>query len=480
MTMLRKAEGGARKRLQRGRPNRPAGGGNGRGAPTRTRLLALRVLERVQRSSAYADVLLHSHLGRSPLSAADRAFVTDLVNGTLRWRGRLDFLLSQLLDRDLEKLEPLVANALRLGAYQIAMHPRVPDSAAVDQTVRCVRAAGGERATGLVNAVLRRLAAEQERIALPSLESDPLGHLTHELSLPAWLAARWLEDFGPAQAAQLARASNDVPPLTVRVHRGRASVRGLLEELRERHPEAAPCHFAADGLVLGRRGNPALDPAFLDGRFTVQDEGSQLVGALLDPQPGERVLDVCAAPGGKAGAIAERMSDRGEVVAVDRHPRRLGLVLRHARRLGLTCLRTAERDATRPLQELGGRAFHRVLVDAPCSGLGTLRRNPDARWRVGPADPAQLAGIQRSILRNAAAVLQPGGVLVYSTCTLLREENEAVVEAALRDTPELRLAPPEEAPAEARPLVGPDGFLRTFPHLHDCDGFFAARMVRRA
>jgi 16S rRNA (cytosine967-C5)-methyltransferase len=439
------------------------------------------VLERVQRSSAYADVLLNAHLGRSTLAAADRAFVTDLVNGTLRWRGRLDFLLTQLLDRDLEKLEPLVANALRLGAYQIVFNERVPDSAAVDQTVRCVRAAGGERATGLVNAVLRRLASEQARIELPTLEGDPLGHLIHALSLPAWLAARWLEELGAERAAALARASNQVPPLVVRVNRLRTDVDALLAEVRDRFPNAARCRYAAFGVVLGRRGNPAIDPGFLAGRFTVQDEASQLVVALLDPRPGERVLDACAAPGGKATAIAERLCDRGEVLALDRHARRLALVDRHARRLGLACIRTRERDAARPfLEPAEVGAFDRVLVDAPCSGLGALRRNPDARWRVGASDPAQLADTQRAILRNAAAALRPGGVLVYSTCTLMREENEGVVESFLAEVPEFALAPPEQAPPEAAALVGPDGYLRCWPHVHDSDGFFAARLVRRA
>ncbi len=442
-------------------------------------MLALRVLERVQRAGAYADLLLHAQLGHSTLSAQDRAFATELVYGTLRWRGRIDFHLSRVLNRDLEKLEPLVATALRLGAYQLLFSDRVPASAAVDESVRCIRAAGAERAAGLVNAALRRLAREHESVELPALERDPLAHLTHALSLPAWLAARWLEDYGAEQAAALADACNAIPPLTVRANRRRVSPEALLAELRERFPEAAPCRFASHGIVLGRRGNPAVDPAFLAGRFTVQDESSQLVVALLDPQPGERVLDTCAAPGGKSSAIAECIGDTGEVVAIDRHSGRLDLVRRHARRLGLEHVRSVVRDATRPLSDLAAEpAFDRVLVDAPCSGLGTLRRNPDARWRVRAGDPARLADTQRAILRHAAAVLRPGGVLVYSTCTLLREENEAIVEAFLNECPDFSLATSVGAPAEVRPLIGSDAFLRCLPHLHDSDGFFAARLER--
>ena len=466
-------------RLHRGRPAAKRGQ-RSRGAPTLTRLLALRVLERVQRAGAYADVLLHFQLAHSDLTAPDRAFATELVYGTLRWRGRIDFCLQQVLDRDLDKLEPLVATALRLGAYQLLFSDRVPATAAVDESVRCVRAAGVERATGLVNAVLRRLAAEHAALSIPSLADDPLAHLTHALSIPGWIAARWLALFGPDEAAALARASNEAPPLTVRANLERTSAAALLGELRERFPEAQPCRIARAGIVLGRRGNPALDPAFLAGRFSVQDEASQLVVALLDPKPGERVLDACAAPGGKSTAIAERVGADGSVLAIDRHSGRLDLIRRSTRRLGLSAVRTLERDVTRPLQDLPVAAgFDRVLVDAPCSGLGTLRRNPDARWRVGPGDPARLAEIQRAILRNAAATLRPGGVLVYSTCTLLPEENEAIVEAFLRESKGFRRAEPAELPAELAPVLDAEGSLRCLPHRHDTDGFFAARLERR-
>lgn len=466
-----------RGRPRRGRPKHPASAG--RGAPTQARLLALRVLERVERTGAYADRLLHAQLGRSPLAAADRAFATDLVNGTLRWRGRLDYLLARLVDRDLEKLEPLLANALRLGAYQIVCTDRVPDRAAVDQTVRSVRAAGVEHATGFVNAVLRRLAAEQESLHFPPLETDPLGHLTHALSLPPWLAARWLERYGPEEAAALAQASNRIPPICVRANRQRSNRDALLAEVLLRFPDATPCQYASDGVVLGRRGHPGLDPAFLAGRFTVQDEASQLVLDLLDPQPGEQVLDTCAAPGGKATGIAERTGGEGQVVALDAHSRRLDLVRRQVRRLGLAGVRCLERDATRSLENLAPEpGFDRALVDAPCSGLGTLRRNPDARWRVKADDPAQLAEKQRLLLDRTAATLRTGGVLVYSTCTVLPEENEDLVRSFLDETPNFQRAPTDSFPRALRPLLDAEGTLRVMPHIHDGDGFFAVRMVR--
>jgi 16S rRNA (cytosine967-C5)-methyltransferase len=469
-----------RQRRHRGSPRREAGPRRN-GTPTQTRLLAVRVLERVERAGAYADIALHAELRRNRLALADRALATELVYGTLRWRGRLDLLISRVLDRDFASLEPLVVTLLRLGTYQIVFTGSVPDSAAVDQTVRCAQALGAERAAGLVNAVLRRLARVHDRIPLPALAEDPLGHLTGVLSLPPWIAERWLEIYGAEEAAKLARASNQVPPITARVNPLRSSREALLEELGPRLPDVRACRLAPRGVVLGHRGHPARDPAFLEGRFTIQDEASQLVVAHLEPKPGQRILDVCAAPGTKTTAIAEELGDAGEIVALDRNVRRLGLVGRDARRLGLGNITSCEYDATRSLRGFAERGpFDRILVDAPCSGLGTLRRNPDARWRVRAGDPQRLAETQTALLRSAADALRPGGVLVYSTCTLLPEENEMVVESFLTVARGFRLGAADAAPESTRPLVGPDGYLRCLPHLHDTDGFFAARLERCA
>ncbi|HKJ25980.1 MAG TPA: 16S rRNA (cytosine(967)-C(5))-methyltransferase RsmB [Myxococcota bacterium] len=463
-------------RPHRGRPRGRDAGGRRRAAPTRARLLAVRVLERIERTRAYADLALHGALSRSDLPGPDRALATELVYGTLRWRGSLDYVLSQVLDRDLAKLEPVVLSILRTAAYQLVRTDRIPVSAAVDQAVRCTRAAGASRAAGLVNAVLRRLAEAREGLEWPDAASDPIGHLTHALSLPTWLAERWVEEFGIDEAVALAAASNAVPPRAVRANRRRTNADALLAALLPDHPGAHRARFAPDGVVLEQRGHPGSDPLFMSGQYTVQDEASQLVVELLDPQPGERVLDACAAPGAKTTAIAERVGDEGSVVALDRHPRRLGLVRRDARRLGVPCIETHERDASRPLGDLG--LFDRVLVDAPCSGLGTLRRNPDARWRIQPRDVGRLAELQRAILRQAATVLRPGGTLVYSTCTVLPEENQEVVEAFLEASPGFRRAARASLPARLEALLDEQGSLRTLPHRHEMDGFFAARIER--
>jgi 16S rRNA (cytosine967-C5)-methyltransferase len=428
------------------------------------------------------------------MPAADRGLATELVYGTLRWRGRLDYLISQALDRDITKLEPLVMSALRVGAYQLFFSDRIPDNAAVDEAVRCVRAMGLERATGLVNAVLRRLARDGKGYEFPDIETEPLQHLIHAGSLPEWIAQRWLDQYGAEDALKLALVMNEAAPVTVRVNRTKGTREALLEALKERHPDARLGHFSPDAIVLGRKGDVGQDPAFVSGRMSPQDEASQLVVELLNPKPGERILDTCAAPGTKSAAMAERLDGDGHILALDRHARRLHLVGRGMRRLEIGGVATLERDATKPMKELTDPdgPFDRILVDAPCSGLGSLRRNPDARWRLRPDDLTDLAKVQRAILESAADVLRPGGSLVYSTCTVTPEENENVINGFMATRANWRIASRDEAAGSLQPLIDDNGFLRVLPNmpgqagrtdLEDCremDGFFAVRLIRNA
>lgn len=478
--------GGRRKgRRSRGRP----GAGKkqtveGRSDPTLSRLLATRILERVERTRAYADITLHQSLARSPLGSADRALVTELVYGTLRWRGRLDYHLSKALNQELASLQPFVASSMRLGAYQLLMMDRIPESAAVDQAVRCTRATGNARAAGLVNAVLRRVAREAADLKLPPLDADPVEHLVHALSMPQWIAKRMIDLYGPEDAAALATASNLAPPLIARANRRRITRDALIPMLAEIYPDARASEIAPDSIRLGHGGDPGQDARFREGLYTIQDEASQLVVELLDPQPTDWVLDTCAAPGTKTTAIAERLGEEGGVLALDRNARRLAMVARAARRLDLPGIYTLKWDATGSLEDLSRPAkmqqehFDRILVDAPCSGLGTLRRNPDARWRVQEGDPARLVVTQTNLLKRAAAILKPGGVLVYSTCTFLPEENEGVIESFLKEHANFRLTPRDALSECLAPVLDDAGLLRCLPHHHDTDGFFAARLER--
>jgi 16S rRNA (cytosine967-C5)-methyltransferase len=415
--------------------------------------LALDVLFRVETQGAFASAALRAAFDASPgLDGRERGLATELVYGVLRRRAQLDKAIAGR-GRRLKDLDPPLHDPLRLGAYQILFLDRVPAHAAVDAAVEHAKARRGKPGASLVNAVLRKLAdtPPAERIpSPPPLETDPVAHVAQVGSVGRPIAARWVEDLGPRPALELALAQLELPPLVLRTNRLRAQRAEVLEAVHGTegaHPLAV--HLPERGGLL-----PAELDVVLDGRASHQDEASMWIVDLLDPRPGERVLDLCAAPGGKTTAIAERMDDRGEVIAHDRTPKKLALVERAAERLGLSSVRIE------PVAPDAGLVCDRVLVDAPCSGLGTLRRHPELRWRFTADDVDRLVRLQRKLLRRAAACVRPGGVLVYSVCTVSAPESEPIL--ATLEGFEL------ERTVRTRP---------TQPGLPDA--FFAARLVRR-
>ena len=438
------------------------------------RALAHDVLVRVVTTEAFADLLLAERLHASGLAGADAALATRLVYGTLAWQGRLDHHLAGLVRSPLARLEPAVHVALRLGLYQLLFLERVPAYAAVDASVRL---AGRSRrvAAGLVNAVLRRAAAAgRDGLALPDAAADPLGRLAIEWSHPRWLVERWARDFDHDDLVRLMASDNVRGPVAVRTNRLRTSREALLADLAARGADACAGDWAPDAIVV-RRGAARLraTAAWRAGHFAFQGEASQLVAPLLAPAPGMRILDACAAPGGKTTHAAALVGD-GEVVALDVRPAGAARIAREARRLGAGSVRAIAGDARRP--PLRG-AFDAVLVDAPCSGLGTLRRHPEVRWRRQPADVARLAVLQREILDGVAPLVRPGGTLVYAVCTLMREENGDVIRDFLTGWPRFHLDDLSGAVAgRVRDALTPEGFLRTLPHRDDLDGFFIARL----
>ncbi len=434
--------------------------------------MAFRVLERVERDRAYADLVLSSLLDGSELARRDRGLATELSYGSLRLRGRLDASLQQVLDRQLAELDGPVRNLLRLGAYQILFLSRVPDAAAVDETVKLARAVGQARASGFVNAVLRQLARTRDKLGFPVLEQHPVSHVEQVGSVPRWLAERWVGELGPEDAAALARSQTEPPPRTVRLSPG-ADRDAIAKRLGGR-----PCEYATDGLTALQH-DPVRDKGFLRGELTVQDEASQLVALLLGAVPGDTVVDCCAAPVTKACQLGQRVGPDGEVIALELHAARVPLIGRSARRLGLRNLRILQRDATQGFDLQGRLRFPGLLVDAPCSGLGVLRRNPDARWRLRPEDIPEAADTQLRLLGSAARYVEEGGALVYSVCTMTPEETTGVLQRFVAEQPRFVIDDPRPfLPAKAWDLIDTVGLLRTWPQRHGCDGFFAARLVR--
>jgi 16S rRNA (cytosine967-C5)-methyltransferase len=434
--------------------------------------VALGVLVRVERDRAFADLALAAALRDSKLERRDRALATELTYGTLRLRGRIDAALAQVTDRELESVELGVRNLLRLGAYQLMFLSRMRDSAAVDETVNLARALGMARAAGFVNAVLRKLAETKGRLTYPVLEQDPVGHLEAVGSLPRWLAERLVAELGVAEAVEFARTQLHPAPRTIRVSPG-FDKHAIARRLRAR-----ACTYAPDGLT-NIQSDPLRDAGFARGEFTLQDEASQLVTLLLGAQPGDTVVDCCAAPGTKTVQLAQQVGRGGEVIALELHEARLALIRHGTRRLGLANVRSLQRDAIQGFDLRGKLRFPRILVDAPCSGLGVLRRNPDARWRLEPDDILRCAEIQTRLLDSAARYVEPKGVLVYSVCTMTHEETTGVIARFLDTHTDFHLDDPRpHLPPAAKELVDDSGALRTLPHKHGCDGFYAVRLVR--
>ena len=441
-------------------------------SPART--AALEILCRVDEDDAYADLALEAHLGEVQLAPRDRALATELVYGTLRWRRLLDWELQLWSRRPLGELEAWVLNLLRLSAYQLRFLDRVPPWAAVDDAVRIGQSRGHKGIGDYVNGLLRRV-ARTSRDSLPELD-DPIESLAVRNSFPSWLVRRWIPRYGFKETEDLANAMNQRPPTTVRVNSLRVTRDGLAARLATNEKIASrPTPFAPDGLVLEDSPPLMLLDAFQEGLLSAQDEASVLISHLVDPKPGEIVADVCSAPGTKTTHLAQLMTNEGRLIAMDPHPGRLKLVSEACHRLGIEMVE-CHAGRVEALASTFKEICDRVLVDAPCSNLGVVRRHPDVKWRRSEADLESLPTLQQSILAAAATLVRPGGLLVYATCSLEPEENEAVVTRFLAQHPGFSLEPPKRflVPFE------PSGFLRLTPSRHGTDGFSAARLRRRS
>ena len=437
------------------------------------RALAVEILNRVDGERSFAEPRLDAVLTAGhPAAEADRGLLTFLVYGTLRMRGYLDFVVDHFYTGKPDALEPGIRNILRVALYQLRFAGKIPAYAAVDEAVNLARRLfrGREK---LVNAVLRNALRGMSDLKLPSLEADPAGHIAVVHSHPRWIVERWLEAFGVGETLALCRADNEIPPLALRVNTLKTTREAILGRLRD----ARPAGYSPDGILLAKPPEaPREMREVAEGLLQVQDEAAQLVSRLLDPQRGERILDLCSGAGGKTAHLAALMGNEGDLVATDIQPGKLRSLMSSAQRLGFS-VTTAVADAADASTTAALGLFDRVLVDAPCSGLGTLRRNPEIRWHL---DAQTLDGFppqQERILSNAAACVKKGGRLLYGTCSVMPGENDGVVETFLQKRPDFIAAgAPAGFPAG---VLDSKKYLRTFPHRHGTDGFFGARLVRR-
>ncbi|MGH7000599.1 MAG: 16S rRNA (cytosine(967)-C(5))-methyltransferase RsmB [Stellaceae bacterium] len=440
----------------------------------RARRIALEILLRVEADRAFADVLLGHRLAELD-ARADRGLVTQLVLGTLAWQGRLDYELARLSSRPLAGLDPRVRALLRMGLYQLRRLTRIPSHAAVDTAVRLANEKrSGDGASGFVNAILRT--AIRTPASLPERAGGEMHYLAVAYSHPPWLVAKFVEWFGVDEAEALMAANNLAAPNAIRLNLRRGSAAELTARLERDAMVIAGRGLFPETLIIGGAAWPDCD-AFRDGLFTPQAEASQIVVRLLAPPPGATVVDCAAAPGGKSTHLAELVGSQGQVIALDLNLAGLKQVRSAATRLRHGNVHVARSDSSRAIPIRKGSANY-VLLDAPCTGLGTLREHPEIRWRVVPNDFARMAHLQLAMIEQAAALLAPSGVLVYAVCSLAPEEGAGVVNDFLAHHSDFLIDPPNRSPLFA--LIDADGFLRTRPDRASRDGFFAARLKRRA
>lgn len=453
--------------------------------PASARKVALDVLIKVEEAGAYSNLQLNRTLQAEQLSRQDAALVTELVYGTISRKLTIDHWLSQFVAKGLHKLQPWVHQLLRMSLYQLIWLDRIPAHAVVNEAVKLAKKRGHQGISGMVNGVLRNVLRKQEElipehIQLPTVVET----LSVRYSFPVWLVERWLNEFGSETTEEMLRSSNESPHSSIRVNTMKATPQEVLEELQAAGLQAELSPIAAAGINVDRAGNLAALPGFAEGKWSLQDESSMLVAEVLQPKPGMRVLDACAAPGGKSMHIGELMKSEGELLSNDLHEHKRKLIEEQAERLGLTHVKTSNGDAVELAARLEKESFDAVLLDAPCSGFGVIRRKPEIKWTKQSSDVTAIARVQSELLESVSELVKPGGVLVYSTCTIAKEENEEQIARFLAKHPafSLDIQWPQSllAALEKQGIVGErfEGQLQLLPHHANSDGFFIARLKK--
>jgi 16S rRNA (cytosine967-C5)-methyltransferase len=433
---------------------------------------AVKILNRVDRSDAYLDRVLETEMRNTEMNELDKGLMNEIVTGVVRWQMKIDWVLTGFFHGNFTKAETNIKNALRVALYQILFLDKVPHSAAVNESVEFIKRLRGQKVADLVNGVLRNILRNLENIRYPDFNENKIQHLAVVESHPTWMVKRWIARLGYEETKKLLAANNERPDLTLRVNRLKIDFNYFLSQLEQHQIQFTRSEYLDYFVRVKHMAGIGGSDMFRQGFFVVQDESAGLVVKLLDPKPGDRIIDMCSAPGGKATFIGELMKNVGEIVAVDRYETRLNLVKSACQRLGIANAHFIAADAA----TVQTAPAERVLVDVPCSGLGVLAKKPDAKWKREPEDLINLVLTQRAILENAAKHVKSGGVLVYSTCTTEPEENYDVIKSFLTDHSEFSIEPAGQY-VDSR-IVSADGYIETFPHRNAMDGSFAIRLKK--
>jgi len=441
--------------------------------------LSLQILNRLAHNPAFSNQVLKAYLDRCHLEDRDRAFVVNIVQGVIRWRLRLDWIIKKFLKFPFKKLDPEVLNILRIALYQIFFMDRVPDFAVVSEAVRQSKRKG-KHIAGTVNAILRNICRNKRNIPFPDREKDLVKFLSVYYSYPEWLIKKWQKELGYEHTEKLLEAGNRTPYLTIRVNTFKTNREELTKMLlQEGVSEVYPTKYSPVGIVIkGLQRSVTQLRAYEKGLFFVQDEASQLCSYILKPREGDIILDVCAGFGTKSIHMLELTKRRGKIIALDVDPKRLLILAQSLRKEGLEkMIYPVAGDGSEAFSIFKTR-FDKILIDAPCSGLGTIMRHPDIKWVKSERDIEILSRLQKRLLDASAKVLKNGGMMLYTTCTISKEENEMVVEDFLKNHPEMRLLNISSGCEQLKDLEDEKGFFRTYPHIHEMDGFFGALFCR--
>jgi len=448
---------------------------------TTARTVSLDILNTLDQGNKTLDTILDEVLSQHTFfPRKDRALLQAIVYGVLRWRAKLDWVIDYFSKTRFSQIDPKVMNILRIALFQIIYLDRIPVSAAVNTSVEMAKSVSRPYVVKFVNGLLRNAAKRYPQVLFPDVNKDPAFALSVEKSFPKWLVERWLDRFGMEETALLCDAVNTIPPLTIRCNTLKIRRETLLK-LLEKNVEKVECtSYAPDGAFFFHPKTPIPKMnAFEDGLFQVQDEAAQLVTFLLNPKPGQMVLDACAGLGGKTGHISQMMNNHGKLIAMDNNANKLDQLQSEMVRLGISMVTPHTYDLNDPAAGKAFEKFDRILLDAPCSGLGVLRRNPDAKWSTSEQDLIHHSKRQARFLDNLAHQVKPLGLLVYCVCSMEPEENELVIKDFLNKHKDFAIENnPDCLPYKARSLLTDNGYLKTFPHLHNMDGFFAVCMKR--
>jgi 16S rRNA (cytosine967-C5)-methyltransferase len=433
---------------------------------------AVKILNRVERTDAYLDKMLDAELRSTEISDLDKSLLAEIVHGVMRWQGRLDWVLNGFTHGNFSKSEVNIRNALRVALYQILFLTQVPHYASVNEAVEFIKRIRGDKAANLVNAVLRNIIRSLDAIHYPKQEEDPLQYLSVYYAHPLWMVKRWATRFEREELEKVLIANNEIPGLTLRINKIKITPTEFLSLLDKQHVTYQGSSFIDYFVRVKSLAGIAQLNIFQSGYFSIQDESAALPVLLLDPKGGERVVDMCAAPGGKTTFIAEQMKNEGQVLAIDKYESKLKMITSSCERLGIRNVQAVVGDAN----ELETEPADKVLVDAPCSGLGVLRKKPDIKWKRDQDDIPRLVQQQRNLLESGARMVKPGGALVYSTCTIEPEENGMLIASFLQRHPEFRID--DASRFVNHTVVTTEGWVETFPHRHHIDGSFAVRLIK--